>query len=418
MRPSFSMPTPMQLIAAGILAAIGAPANSASFDCARSTTRIEKFICDDQALSTLDERVEKQYRMSIRNTDSRDAKAKMRRGQHAWLKRRDACEERACIETAYRGRAEELTYGAGRQSSDRLSVVGKTHKQAAAARLPAPQDAPALPVFASFKLTKGRGVTVCEAYVERLNRTWYETYPWCDRTENDAVPGFRKLQRVPLTPAEMRPFWAPVSFFLLVQDPDRWKVIDESHRKLNLPRPYGPEQQLNTIRGESSLQVYRFEPPMDIDNDGKSDPVVMWRAGQCGYIDGALPRSWLQVPIVLNATGDGPDVEKTRTLVGHPVDGYRVPSGKLSERFRLISGRMAVFSFEGIHYIDGFFDEWGDFANQRRSDPEISNTLGVFVAQGGKTRQVCELHLEDFIDCAGVSMRKQAAAAKRDKPPR
>jgi len=311
--------------------------------------------------------------------------------------------------------AEELTQTRVGQSSDKFRIAGQTHEQAAAARMPPPKNAPALPVFANFRLTKGRGVKVCEAYLERLNRTWYNTYPTCDRSEDDRVVGFRKLQRRPFTAEETLRFWASVKFFLSTQDPGRWKAIDESDRKLGLRRNYGDqEHQLNTIRNESTLHVYRFEQPIDIDNDGKSDPVVMWREGQCAYFDGPLPRSWTQVPVVLNAAGDGPDVERTRNLVGHPVDGYRLPSGKLTDRFRPISLRMGVFWFEGMYYMDAFFDEWGDFANQRRNDPEIANTLGVFIAQSGKTRQMCEYRLEDFIDSAGVSMRKQVAASRRD----
>jgi hypothetical protein len=48
-----------------------------------------------------------------------------------------------------------------------------------------------------FKLTKGRGIPVCEAYLQRLNSTLYSTPPFCGRPENNSVPGFEALTRVP-----------------------------------------------------------------------------------------------------------------------------------------------------------------------------------------------------------------------------
>lgn len=299
---------------------------------------------------------------------------------------------------------------------EKYRIANKSYAQASDARKPAPDDASPSSVFASFQLTRGRGVKVCEAYRERLNRSWYPRWPMCDRPEDDRVSGFRKLGRVSLSPEQIQPFWASVKFFLSTRDPDRWKLIDESDRKLGLPRQYGDrEQQLRTIRGESSFHMYGFDPLIDIDNDGIPDPVVMWRQGDCAYFDGPLPRSWVQVPVVLNTGGDAPDGERTRRLFGHPVEGYRLPSGKMTERFRPIGLRMGIFWFDGLYYMDAFFDEWGDFRNQRRSDPEIGNTLGVFLAQGGKVEQVCEYRMEDFLDVGGVSMRKQLDAWKRAK---
>lgn len=56
------------------------------------------------------------------------------------------------------------------------------------------------PGYHKFILTKGKGVEVCETYVKRLNKTWFEKLPFCDRPENTDVPGFEKLNRVALTP--------------------------------------------------------------------------------------------------------------------------------------------------------------------------------------------------------------------------
>jgi uncharacterized protein len=388
---------------------------AASFDCGTAKSQAEKLICADQTLSGLDEELARAFDIGIKNATDADAQAAIRREQRAWLKRRDACHDRACIARTYSERLAELRHG-GENASKRLAITGKTHAEAAAERLPGPNDASPLPIFAHFSLTKGQSVPVCEAYLERLNRSWYPNYPTCDRPEDDRSKGFRKLERIVLSAEEVLPFWASVRSFVLDGDPDRWKRHEAWLKERGLPAVYGDrERQLQLIRAETSLHVYRFRQPIDLDNDGSADRVVMWRDGQCGYFDGPLPRSWLQIPIVLNAAGDGPDVERTRQLFGHPIDGYRLPTGKLVSRFRPISLRAGLFWYEGSYYTDGFFDEWGDFDNQRAKDPEIGNRLGVFLRRNNVTSQICEYLLDDFVDSAGVRMRRQLASSKRPK---
>jgi uncharacterized protein len=388
---------------------------AASFDCATAKSQAEKVICADQALSRLDEELARQFAISTKNAADPDAQASVRREQQAWLKRRDACHDRACVEWTYRERLSELRRG-NRGASDMLAITGRTHAQAAAARQPAAEDAPPFPVFAHFMLTKGQSVQVCEAYLERLNRSWYPNYPTCDRPEDDRTRGFRKLDRILLSAEEIQPFWASVRSFVMDGDPDQWKRHEAWLKERALPPRFGDrDRQLELVRGETTLHVYRFEQPIDLDNDGTADRVIMWRDGQCGYFDGPLPRSWLQIPIVLNAAGDGPDVERTRELFAHAVEGYRLPSGGLTNRFRPISQRAGLFWYEGLYYTDGFFDEWGDFENRRVNDPEVGNRLGVFLRRNNVTTQVCEYLLEDFVDSAGVSMRRQLANRKRQK---
>jgi uncharacterized protein len=409
----------MTISSALALALSTAVSAAASFDCATARSQAEKLICADRTLSELDERLAQQFQISIKSAASEDVAARTRSEQRAWLRHRDGCRERACLESLYRERLDELGRGSLEQPVNDFGIAGKTHAQVAAARQPAPKDAPAVPIFAHFTLTRGQGQAVCVAYLERLNRSWFPNYPSCDRPQDDRVKGFRNVEHSPLTPEQVQPFWASMRSFVWDGDPDLWKRHEAWLKERGLPPRFGDrERQLEIVRGETSLQVFGFQQPIDLDNDGRADPVVIWREGQCGYFDGALPRSWTQIPVVLNAQGDGPDVERTRKLVGHPVDGYRLPSGQLTRRFRPIGLRMSVFWFEGLYYMDAFFDEWGDFANQRRDDPEIGYRLGVFLNQAGTTTQVCEYLLQDFIDSAGVTMRRQIAASKRDKRPR
>ena len=52
-------------------------------------------------------------------------------------------------------------------------------------------------------LVKGKGVPVCEAYLQRLNQSWFYEPPYCGRPENDQIPGFGRLHTTALSPTEV-----------------------------------------------------------------------------------------------------------------------------------------------------------------------------------------------------------------------
>lgn len=104
----------------------GAQATGPAFDCAKATGAIEKLICGDEKLATLDRRLEGVYRAAM-------AKAKdgmgntLRAEQRGWVKGRDECwkatgpdnavflteswqatSEHECVEAQYRLRTSEL----------------------------------------------------------------------------------------------------------------------------------------------------------------------------------------------------------------------------------------------------------------------------------------------------------------------
>lgn len=142
-----------------LLASLITPASldAASFDCARAKTRVEKLVCAEPELSNLDEELAEQYRVTVQSATSERLRTRIRQEQTNWLKRRDACTERRCVEEAYRARLDELVRLAVDSSSSKFRVTGKTYAQAAEARLPEPEDA-GRTSFATFKLTHGSGV--------------------------------------------------------------------------------------------------------------------------------------------------------------------------------------------------------------------------------------------------------------------
>ena len=84
--------------------ALAAPmaTRAAGFDCTKATTKIEKTICADPALSALDGELAAEYRAALlRGGDARTSKAK----QSEWLRKtRDACRDRDCLREAYAAR--------------------------------------------------------------------------------------------------------------------------------------------------------------------------------------------------------------------------------------------------------------------------------------------------------------------------
>jgi uncharacterized protein len=87
------------------LAALPCAAIAAGFDCAKAATQTEKAICADQALSELDEKLAAAFRSALASASDKDA---VKNAQKAWLKRRNACADAACLRQAYDARLDEL----------------------------------------------------------------------------------------------------------------------------------------------------------------------------------------------------------------------------------------------------------------------------------------------------------------------
>lgn len=95
------------LVAVGIAGGVFAPeARAAGFDCAKASTVVEKTICGDPKLSSLDEELSAIYSKAMASAVDRDA---MKGEQRRWLTQvRNKCVDALCLEEAYRVRFAEL----------------------------------------------------------------------------------------------------------------------------------------------------------------------------------------------------------------------------------------------------------------------------------------------------------------------
>jgi uncharacterized protein len=79
---------------------------SASFDCAKATTPIEKLICSNNSLSTKDEALNKTYKTALSKTNNQKELTKR---QLNWLKNtRNQCNTVECLEYVYQERIDNL----------------------------------------------------------------------------------------------------------------------------------------------------------------------------------------------------------------------------------------------------------------------------------------------------------------------
>lgn len=265
----------------------------------------------------------------------------------------------------------------------------------------------------TFKLTKGKGIPVCEAYLKRLTNTNFVKPPFCGRPEDDSVTGFGRLNRVSLTAAEVYKLNEKVNGFQLHQNQNFWR----NQLRDKPGQEYQTFESVESDVASNRRGAWRYDPPVDIDNDGQPEHnLIIWktsgRPGGCGSLSGydTYPAHASYTANILDEKNEFIDEKRTRELFGHPVGGFpNTRNGKivgLFPRFRYVGESMGIFTYQGEYYFDTFFDGWGDFEGKRRGDfrgrqnPKLMdrmiNTLGVFQRKGSKTSQICEYYWADW----------------------
>lgn len=111
--------TALLLIAAflffGVLSAATQASNSSgtsdvspSFDCAKASSLVENAICSDATLARLDSEMAEKYGRLRTSGISETSRNDLIQGQRNWLRRRNACSEKSCLEQAYRDRIAQI----------------------------------------------------------------------------------------------------------------------------------------------------------------------------------------------------------------------------------------------------------------------------------------------------------------------
>lgn len=110
-------------------------ANSASFDCNKATTWVEKAICKSPKLSKLDEAMAKKYKKELANgsdyEDTKSYKNNVINNQRTWLKfQRNTCKEIECLEREYKEYIEERSYNRNLSYIEKQSLSNLPSKNA------------------------------------------------------------------------------------------------------------------------------------------------------------------------------------------------------------------------------------------------------------------------------------------------
>lgn len=361
---------------------------AASFDCSKAASTIEKAICRNDKLSKLDEELNTFYRTAMQNANQKNS---VRQSQKQWIKQRNSCKEVECVTNAYEVRLEVLKSDikAHETSEAQVEIVeGQRY---------------------SFQLTRGAGVLVCEAYLTRLNSSQYEIPPACTRPEPDNTLGFTKLNRVYISSEEAHSIVPRIRDYYGSKHQGS-KEADEAEEAKRKANGLGPKRErlstINSMIEKKQIVAWRYNPAVDIDNDGIPDNVLMWQGygllgslDVCGEpmvythftFDGVLDTAAFVVAI----TNDRLDTDRTMAIFGHPSGGFRFANGLVESHFRPIGHTMGIFKYQGLYYFDTLFDWRGDFQNLRQNKVELGNTLGVFLRRNDQTKQICEYQMTD-----------------------
>jgi uncharacterized protein len=359
-----------------------------SFDCTKASTAIEHTICADPSVGDLDRTLARTLDDALLRAP--EQRQWLLRDERHWLAERDKeCQQ-------FERESSSAVKCLGHMYADRIDRLSRIRpaEGAASSSADVPVTRQTIDADYHFRMTLGTGVPACEAYLTRLNGTRFHRPPQCEVPEDDSVPGFSRLNRVPLRTEEITALWPHIfsfsKFLRQMDDVPGWPASDAK------------------LRVGTDLFAWRYDPPISVGNDGRPDNIVVWQDGAsssswpCGDVEFVGPlaspeiKEVQQVPFVLAADNSHVDEERTERLFGHPKGN--VVGGLPLEGFRPIGSSIGFFMYRNRVYFETFYAGWtGDYQGNRvyRFDPtkSLSNTLAVFLRERGMTKQVCEYQM-------------------------
>jgi hypothetical protein len=232
-----------------------------------------------------------------------------------------------------------------------------------------------LPPVGVFETLEGQGVEVCEACLSALEEIASGPdgvgLSGCERDYNSQF-GLSEAEWTEIEPLKHLALLRKVMMFLRPVDPE-----------LHVGRGLAPLEGTiyendDTFKHEIKTEmkyerIAIFLAVVDIDNDGRSEPVVKYRRGICGNPQAASPSRAL---IVLTQDRKSIDRAKTDLVTQSRGKSSRFPTGTDSEKM------YDVFSFKGKVY----FDSW-----DRGPDPDI---VTVYQAEKKRVTSLCKFRYE------------------------
>lgn len=230
-----------------------------------------------------------------------------------------------------------------------------------------------------FTLVNGYDVKVCKSYLNRLNQVLFEnkSQPYCGRPEVKENNNFANLKRVYLSAQEIYKIYDRVISFKGTSN----QMYAENIRKSSYLYP-SKQKSINSIKHKQRLKrlyVWRYDPMVDIDNDGELDNVVIW--------DRRHKRSCGSVAYIFDKQTDFINESKTLEVFGHP--NQIRPKIPKSKQFRFLNDEssVGVIKYKGKTYFDTFP---GIGTANSKAGKNID--LRVYLRENNQTEIICEYH--------------------------
>ncbi|MDR0666943.1 MAG: lysozyme inhibitor LprI family protein [Campylobacteraceae bacterium] len=305
---------------------------SASFDCKKATTDVEKLICSNEELSQLDDELNKSYKELLSKVNENDKKT-ITQEQREWIKKRNRCKDANCIKDQYEQQLSSLKYDSFIMSYSKdnqtntirfFPKVILSHIISYVTQTPVPNTDP-----------------VCKAYVEALNA-------------NPLIIDENFNQRffiAPIQPNSIEftyPNWEQwdiyeykdiylkyIAWNVYGKDKDYFDSRYTTARAANESSWFTKDDENERLRESRRSQEEMYYARFDIDNDGNIDDVLRKFSDK---LTGARYKSYFFKSHLM-------------TFKGEPEKSFKYKDNKLNAQFEWGRYIYDVFFYKGKTYI-------------------------------------------------------------------
>ena len=223
---------------------------------------------------------------------------------------------------------------------------------------------PARTELGVFEIVEGKGVEVCEVCLQNLQRLSADD-AMCRRQYNTSFglmgPAWTKLESL-----KHLDLLKHVMLFLRPVGYDITGTIFDGD---NFPR------EIQRLDKKGGVELALAE--LDINNDGRTEPVLKFRYEVCGSTHDLV--AFTQVLVVLTQDRKAIDPTKTDLVMQNAQKSPQRPVGFVYEEM------YGVFHFGGRY----FFDNWDLSANER-------DTFSIYQAVGDKVTRLCKFRYDRY----------------------
>lgn len=227
-----------------------------------------------------------------------------------------------------------------------------------------------------FKLTQGQGTEVCEAYLQRLDKTEFlDNDPTQGRVHEPLLDGFADLKPVPLTAEEIQRLYYKIKSFREYQDQhllEKYNALHQDDPGVKQRAERLPEEVKTLMKDRLQTPFVRYQVTLDLDNDGFASNTVI--------------EDWNGVYIV-----DPPLQQLDEDRMKAIFADQEILDWPSVVQFPPLAVNSHVFGYKGKYYFDGLLDVLlGVNSRTRTYYPYAPLMLGIFIHEQYQTRQVCE----------------------------